>query len=86
MESCVLHNSYKDTRPKPAYGRQGLDWIIGPGYSFVVVTNRGLHLTFMTQLEKVIIFRYKQTFFVTNRGLHLTFMTQLEKVIIFCYK
>ena len=24
------------TGPKPAYGRQGLDWIIGPGYSFVV--------------------------------------------------
>ena len=24
------------TRPKPAYGRQGLDWIIGPGYSFGV--------------------------------------------------
>ena len=24
------------TRPKPAYGRQGLDWIVGQGYSFVV--------------------------------------------------
>ena len=24
------------TRPKPAYGRQGLDWIVGPGCSFVV--------------------------------------------------
>ena len=24
------------TRPKPAYGRQGLDWMVGPGYSFVV--------------------------------------------------
>ena len=24
------------TRPNPAYGRQGLDWIVGPGYSFVV--------------------------------------------------
>ena len=21
------------TRPKPAYGRQGLDWIVGPGYT-----------------------------------------------------
>ena len=29
------------TRPKPAYGRQGLDWIVGPGYSFVVfLTNK----------------------------------------------
>ena len=24
------------TRLKPAYGQQGLDWIVGPGYSFVV--------------------------------------------------
>ena len=24
------------TRPKPAYGWQGLDWIVGSGYSFVV--------------------------------------------------
>ena len=24
------------TRPKPAYDRQGLDWIVGPGYSCVV--------------------------------------------------
>ena len=29
-------NSLLQTRPKPAYGRQGLDWIFGPGYSFVV--------------------------------------------------
>ena len=36
-------NSLSQTRPKPAYGRQGLDWIIGPGYSFVVFsTNRGI--------------------------------------------
>jgi hypothetical protein len=27
-----------NTRPKPAYGRQGLDWIVGPGYSFVVLS------------------------------------------------
>ena len=25
---------FNTTRPKPAYGRQGLDWIVGPGYSF----------------------------------------------------
>ena len=28
--------NFTKTRPKPAYDRQGLDWIIGPGYSFVV--------------------------------------------------
>ena len=26
-------NSLLQTRPKPAYGRQGLDWNVGPGYS-----------------------------------------------------
>ena len=35
--------NFEFTRPKPAYGRQGLDWIFGPGYSFVVfLTNRGI--------------------------------------------
>ena len=35
--------TFENTRPKPAYGRQGLDWIVGPGYSFVVFsTNRGI--------------------------------------------
>ena len=34
------------------------------------------------QLEKVIIFCHKQTFFVTNGELQLTFMPQLEKMII----
>ena len=34
---------FENTRPKPAYGRQGLDWIVRPGYSFVVFsTNRGI--------------------------------------------
>ena len=28
------------TRPKPAYGRQGLDWIVGPGYSFLVFSTK----------------------------------------------
>ena len=35
----LLHldiETFSITRPKPAYGRQGLDWIVGPGYSFVV--------------------------------------------------
>ena len=32
----VVNKNFKTTRPKPAYGRQGLDWIVGPGYSFVV--------------------------------------------------
>ena len=34
-------NSLLQTRPKPAYGRQGLDWIVGPGYSFVVFSTVG---------------------------------------------
>ena len=28
------------TRLKPAYGQQGLDWIVGPGYSFVVFSTK----------------------------------------------
>ena len=32
----ILHLIFFSTRPKPAYGLQGLDWIVGPGYSFVV--------------------------------------------------
>ena len=28
----------KITRPKPAYGWQGLDWIVGPGYRFLVLS------------------------------------------------
>ena len=32
----LVAKSFILTRPKPAYGRQGLDWIVGPGYSFVV--------------------------------------------------
>ena len=76
-----LPTTFWTTRPKPAYGRQGLDWIVGPGYSFVVFS---LSIDFFCICSLWIA--RKQTFFVTNRGLHLTFMTQLEKVIIFCYK
>ena len=39
----LLGKNFHFTRPKPAYGRQGQDWIIGPGCSFVVFsTNRGI--------------------------------------------
>ena len=34
--SSHWNQRFAETRPKPAYGRQGLDWIVGPGYSFVV--------------------------------------------------
>ena len=37
------HQLFEKTGPKPAYGRQGLDWIVGPGYSFgVFSTYRGI--------------------------------------------
>ena len=32
----AMGHLFDATRPKPASGRQGLDWIVGPGYSFVV--------------------------------------------------
>ena len=31
---------FNETRPKPAYDRQGLDWMVWPGYSFGVSTSR----------------------------------------------
>ena len=36
MEMTNQNGVFADTRPKPAYGRQGLDWIIRPEYSFRV--------------------------------------------------
>ena len=36
-----LPGNFVSTRPKPAYGRQGLDWIVGPGYSFAVFSTVG---------------------------------------------
>ena len=33
---CFYLQRFCLTRPKPACGRQGLDWIIGPGYSLLV--------------------------------------------------
>ena len=42
------------TRPKPAYGRQGLDWIVGPGYSFVVFsTNKTMETNQNPKTPKV---------------------------------
>ena len=32
-ESGFLVKVFLKTRPKPAFGRQGLDWIVGPEYS-----------------------------------------------------
>ena len=34
--SLFRAQAFDITRPKPAYGRQGLDWIAGPEYSFMV--------------------------------------------------
>ena len=42
IESKKSVEPFLQTRPKPAYGRQGLDWIIGPGYSFVVFSTTDL--------------------------------------------
>ena len=57
---------FKKTRPKPAYGWQGLDWIIEPGYSFVVFsTNRGVQLTSLVQKRDV-----------THGGVQLTTLVQ----------
>ena len=33
MVSFHFFEHFHLTMPKPAYGRQGLEWIVGPGYS-----------------------------------------------------
>ena len=38
IRSTAYFKVFYKTRPKPAYGRQSLDWIVGPGYSFVVLS------------------------------------------------
>ena len=42
-------SNINNTKPKPAYGRQGLDWIVGPEFSFrVFSTSRyGLRRSFL---------------------------------------
>ena len=80
----VIRNfMFMTTRPKPAYGRQGLDWIVGPGYSFgVFSTSRFVPPTLSSvddpertggegkgmNKQKC----HKQTFYVTDRGSQLT--------------
>ena len=43
---------FKIIRPKPAYGRQGLEWIVGPGYSFVVFSTVGQSDHFLCQIDR----------------------------------
>ena len=86
------------TRPKPPYGRHGLAGSLDTGYSqagtFLGVLNVLLHtysaqlggtqLTFMTEHEKVIIFRPKQSFLVIHRasaGISLSFFSTLTSKI-----
>ena len=58
----------------------------GTFWGFLNVSLRGgSQVTFMTHLEKGIIFRYRH-FFVTTRGSQVTFMTQPAKVIIFRHR
>ena len=54
-KTASAENKYLSlTRPKPAYGRQGLDWIVRPGYSFVVFSyNRGVQLTSMIKKRDI---------------------------------
>ena len=49
------------TRPKPTYGRQGLDWIVGPGYSFCCSQCPASHLR---RSARLLI----QKCYVINRG------------------
>ena len=65
------------TRPKPAYDRQGQDWIVRPEYSFGVFSKSRLTPTALSSVlfKEMIIFRDtdKQTFFVIHWGSKLGF-------------
>ena len=77
--ALILKQTFVKTRPKPAYGRQGLDWDRWARIQFTIyVTNAGSQLTSMikkryvtnagSQLTSMIKKRY-----VTNTGSQLTF-------------
>ena len=67
-EGHRLFELFKRTRPKPAYGRQGIDWIVGPGYSFGVFSmSQCLTLRLRRSAQLMIQKRY-----LTNRGIQLT--------------
>ena len=40
------------TRPKLAYGRQGLDWIVGPEYSFRVFSTSSFVSAALSLVER----------------------------------
>ena len=58
-----IRQPFEDTRPKPAYGRQGLDWIAGLGYSLWCSQPTG-GSNWLPMVQK----RH-----ITNTGLQLTF-------------
>ena len=71
MPSCVIW-AFSVTRLKQVYGRQGLDWIVGPGNSFGVFSMSCLApsaaLSSVDDRRPVVmIFRYRQTLFWDSR-------------------
>ena len=51
-----------NTRPKPAYGQQGLDWILGQEYSFGVFSTPHFTPVAPSLVELMVrMKRYKQT-------------------------
>ena len=60
------NSSHGLTRPKPAYDRQGLDWIVGPEYSFRVFSMSRFTPAVLSSVE-LIIFRDRYLFLI-QRG------------------
>ena len=82
-----IHN-FVQNRPEPAVGRQGLDQIVGPEYSFGVFSMSRFAALSLVELV-VRIKRYKQTdrpFKEVRIKIYKQTDRPFEEVIIFCDK
>ena len=58
----ILRKPFDATMPKPAYGWQGLAWIVRPEYDFGVFSTSCLAPAALSSVELVVrLKRYKQT-------------------------
>ena len=109
--SFVSISQINNSRPKPTYGRPGLDWIVWPGYSFGVFSMSRFappalssvdapktlrdQVTPMTSFPNFLFLSFTSiTIFLVQKFLkHIDkdmktrlFLTQFEKVIFFRHK
>ena len=62
----VSLNMLEPIKPKPAYGRQGLDWIVRPGYSFGVFSTSRFAPPALSSVDDLNWPRRKKVFAITT--------------------